>query len=444
MLQYFIKGIQHYIGTVRLWNRFESLRTLIRRALNYIAESQESLIWASPFAIAIRISANASARSILRKWLNTSSTWCLDAFCCSKEGARTTFRTFLLWRFRKILIQPVWCVVLRRSTSVCTVCLLSVLFYIPRMSVTVFNFGRADRTSSTASENIRAGVTTPTPKLRWNVHKTSSILASINGENIVGRWHGRSKSSAFSGITSPGADCAFLLPLLRPLPSPPRSIAQSLPKSVRMSLNIRTLLRCQSSLLRFSYQVHDWRMIISTKRKFSLCMIDWNLFRRGTISTDRSRHEECARSWEEGMEINNLPAVLWSRGPFPRVTMSEDYGIRKESQFSCKPVFKRECSHYFHVRCQKRQVYYRDNKEHLLRHERLPSCPVWKQVTKMILIWTTGWKRENKTIDRTEEGSVIEDGLKRKETGTKSVMRGETVWLSFIKDLTREEVKKEH
>ena len=40
-----------------------------------------------------------------------------------------------------------------------------------------------------------------------------------------------------------------------------------------------------------------------------------------------------------------------------------------------------------------------------MRHERLPSCPVCKQVTKVVNVWTTGWKRENRTIERTEEGS---------------------------------------
>ena len=105
------------------------------------------------------------------------------------------------------------------------------------------------------------------------------------------------------------------------------------------------------------------------------------------------------------MEINNLPGVLWSSGPFPRVTKSDDCGICKESHFSWKPVLKRECSHYFHVRCHKRQVDFRANDEHLMRHERLPSCPVCKQVTKVVNVWTTGWKRENRTIERTEEGS---------------------------------------
>ena len=106
------------------------------------------------------------------------------------------------------------------------------------------------------------------------------------------------------------------------------------------------------------------------------------------------------------MEINNFPCVLWSRGPFPRVTKSDICGICKESRFSWKLVLKRECSHYFHVRCHKRQVDFRANNEHLMRHERLLSCPVCKQIIKVFNVWTTGWKIEKSTIERTEGGSA--------------------------------------
>ena len=61
------------------------------------------------------------------------------------------------------------------------------------------------------------------------------------------------------------------------------------------------------------------------------------------------------------------------QGPFPRVTKSDDCGISKELHFSWKPVLKREFSHYFLVRCHKRQVNFRASNEHLMRHERLAS-----------------------------------------------------------------------
>ena len=39
-----------------------------------------------------------------------------------------------------------------------------------------------------------------------------------------------------------------------------------------------------------------------------------------------------------------------------------------------------------------------------MRHERLPACPVYKQVTKVVNVLTKGCRRENLTVERTEEG----------------------------------------
>ena len=49
---------------------------------------------------------------------------------------------------------------------------------------------------------------------------------------------------------------------------------------------------------------------------------------------------------------------------------------------------------------------YQANNEHLIGRERLPSCPVCKQFTEVANIWTTEWRRENRTIERREEGSA--------------------------------------
>ena len=128
--------------------------------------------------------------------------------------------------------------------------------------------------------------------------------------------------------------------------------------------------------------------------------------RPGQSSTDRTRREECARLRTVGIEINNLPDVLWSMGPFPRLKKSDDCGICKVSRFSCNSVLKHELSHYFHVGFQKRQVDFRANNEHLVLHERLPSGPVCKQVTNVVNVWKTRWKEDNGRIERTEEVSA--------------------------------------
>lgn len=69
-------------------------------------------------------------------------------------------------------------------------------------------------------------------------------------------------------------------------------------------------------------------------------------------------------------------------------------------------MLKRECSHYFQVRFPKRQIDFLANNEHLMRHERLPACPVCEQATKAVNVWTKGWRGQNLTVERTEEGSV--------------------------------------
>ena len=95
------------------------------------------------------------------------------------------------------------------------------------------------------------------------------------------------------------------------------------------------------------------------------------MYQPGTSSADQSSREECVKTFEI-LEINNFTYVLYSRGPFPRVTNSDDCGIWHKSHFSRKPVLKRECSNYLLVRCHKRQIDFRAKNEHLMQHERLP------------------------------------------------------------------------
>ena len=146
-----------------------------------------------------------------------------------------------------------------------------------------------------------------------------------------------------------------------------------------------------------------------------------------TTTTIGLTPERRARINNEAREINNLEGVLWSRGPFPRVTKSDECGICKETHFSKNPVLKRECSHYFHVSCHKGYVEDRASNQHLMAHEKLPLCAVCQQVTKVTNVYEERWVKKDKTVSETEEGCGNRRRAERKKSVIKSDRKGSFV-----------------